>query len=346
MNGTNDDLTFDDMNDPYDNDLDDERSVEWPDLHTTIDLLKASRYDSISAALCYGLSGLTPDDLTVIQPVWDSLDVEFRRTLIRRLADLSETNFDLEYRQIGLLCLRDDDAEVRQSAIDLLWYDESLELMDYLIEMAQWDESTAVRAAAVGALGSFILAGELGELPANDMYRAQDTAISVYSNETEDVEVRRRALEAIANSSHEFVEEAIHEAYHSDDQLMRVSAVFAMGRTCDPRWKDIVLRELGSADPEMRYEAARASGELVLEDAVPYLIALTREKDREVKEAAIWSLGEIGGEKALTTLSELAEEAEEQGDDSLLEAVEDAIHSAALANMDLGFERDDEADRS
>lgn len=338
MNNADDDLTFDETDNGYDDNLEDDRLVEQPDLPATIALLKGGYQDSISAALCYGLSGLTRDDVAVIQPIWSGLDVEFRRTLIQRLADLSETNFDLEYRQIGLLSLQDDDAEVRENAINLLWDDETPELMARLIEMAQWDEAAAVRAAAVGALGSFILAGELGNLTPSETDWVQDTAISIYVNEAEDIEVRRRALEAIANSSHEFVGEAIREAYQSDEQLMRMSAVFAMGRTCDLRWKDVVLRELRSADPGMRYEAARASGELELSEAVPYLIALTHDSDREIKEAAIWSLGEIGGERAMNALSSLAQEAEEQGDDSLLEAVEDAIGSAALANMGMDFE--------
>jgi HEAT repeat protein len=262
---------------------------------------------------------------------------------MRRMADLSETNFDLEYRTIGfLLGLDDEDAQVRESAIGLLWADETPEYMARLIEMSQWDESALVRAAAVSALGSFILAGELGEITESMLYQAQDVSVSIYSNETEEVEVRRRALEAISNSSHEIVPEAIDEAYHSDDPLMRVSAVYAMGRTYDLRWKDIVLRELRSDDPEMRYEAARASGELELEEAVPYLIALTNEGDREILEAAVWSMGEIGGDRALTALAALAEAAEEAGDDSLLEAVEDAIGSATIANMGPDLDLDDE----
>lgn len=325
-------------------DADEESAVsERPDLATTLNLLRAVASEGFSAALYYGLSGLTRDDRDLLASVWTSLDAEHRQKLMSRLVDLSETNFDLEYRQMGLLGLEDEDPGVRESAINLLWEDETPELMACLVEMAQWDETAAVRAAAVSALGNFILAGELGGLSERDLYQAQDTVVGIYSNENEDIEVRRRALEAIANSSHDIVTEAIDEAYHSDDQRMRISAVFAMGRTCDPQWKDAVLRELRSDDPGMRYEAARASGELELEEAVPYLIALaTNQSDREIKEAAIWSLGEVGGERALSALSALAQEAEEDGDDSLLEAVEDAIGSATLANMGLDFEHDDE----
>ncbi|MGQ9887743.1 MAG: HEAT repeat domain-containing protein [Aggregatilineales bacterium] len=165
-----DDLTFNDTGSDYNDDLQDDYLVERPDLPATIALLKAGYQSSVSAALCYGLSGLTRDDIAVIEPIWSELDVEFRRTLTQHLADLSETNFDLDYSQIGLLSLQDDEAEVRENAINLLWDNETPELMAHLIEMAQWDEATAVRAAAVGALGSFILAGELGNLTPADMY--------------------------------------------------------------------------------------------------------------------------------------------------------------------------------
>lgn len=345
MSDLDDNLLPDDDGFGSDLELDGENGApgEQPDLPTTLNLLRMGQSEGFSASLYYGLSSLSNDEIALVAPVWETLDVEYRRTLMRRLADLSETNFELDYEPVGLMLgLEDEDPEVREAAIGLLWTNETPAFMARLIELAQWDEATIVRAAALGALGNFIFTGEMGGLPPAAFYQLQDAVVSIYSNETEDVEVRRRALEAIANSSHEIVNEAIDEAYHSDDQRMRVSAVFAMGRAYEPHWKDAVLRELRSDDAEMRYEAARASGELEMREAVPYLIALTNEDDREIKETAIWSLGEIGGERALAALTELAQEAEETGDDDLLEAVEDAIGSATLTNMGLDSDLDDE----
>lgn len=324
-------------------DSEDGAPAEQPDLPTTLKLLQTGQSEGFSAALYYGLSGLTADEVGQLTPVWEALDVERRRALMRRLADLSETNFELDYEPVSFfLGLEDEDPEVREAAINLLWTNETPAFMARLSELAQWDEAAVVRAAALNALGNFIFMGEMGGLPPAAYYQLQDTVVGIYSNETEEVEVRRRALEAIASSSHEIVNEAIDEAYHSDDQRMRISAVFAMGRAYEQRWRDAVLRELRSDDAEMRYEAARASGELELEEAVPYLIALASEDDREIKESAIWALGEIGGDRALAALTALAQEAEEAGDDSLLEAIEDAIGSATLANMGPDLDLDDE----
>jgi HEAT repeat protein len=256
--------------------------------------------------------------------------------------DIGEANVEMDYRSVGIMALDDSDAGVREAAIDLLFEDMSLQLMDKLIDLAQWDDAPEVRAAAASALGRFILAGELGEMPERETSRAQDAAVTLLTNDEEDIDVRRRALEAIANCSHEIVEEAITEAYHSDEQRMRVSSVFAMGRSCDDRWNPTIVRELQSSDPEMRFEAARAAGELVTEEAVPTLVRLAFDNDREIKEVAIWSLGEIGGMDAKRALNKLVREVQELDDPDLLEAVEDALANAQIVDsLDMLDEYDD-----
>jgi HEAT repeat protein len=310
-------------------------------LDEILDVLRAGESGTLSAAAYYGLSGLNALDMQRFKPVWDSLTPQYRHKLMARLTDISETNFEMDYRSIGLLGLVDISAEVREAAINLLWEDESLELMMQLIDIALWDEAATVRAAATSALGRFILMGELGDMPEVETVPAQEAVINILTNNDEVVEVRRRALESIANCGHEIVDSAIIEAYNSPEPLMQVSAVFAMGRTCDTRWNDIVLREIDSDDPEMRYEAARASGELEIVEAVPHLTRLAQEADREVQEVAIWSLGEIGGQRALKVLSRLAEAAEDSENFDLLESIEDAIATASLAGGTLDFDLDE-----
>lgn len=323
------------MSDFYDEDV---QPRPQPTLPETLDALKAGAEGTITATVFYGLSDLTMAAVAQVKPVWEALGAEYRAKVMRRLVDVSETNFELDYHAIGMLGLSDPDANVRQAAIDLLWEDQSFELMSCLIDLALWDKATSVRAAATSALGRFILLGELGDLPEQETVRAQQAVISLLNSPNEQVEVRRRALEAIANCSHEIVEPAINEAYHGEERQMQVSALFAMGRSCDTeRWSKIVLRELQSADPEMRFEAARASGELELAEAVPLLARLTEGDDREIKEVAIWSLGEIGGKKAIKVLSRLADEAEEADDEDLLALIDDALGSASLVDGEMFF---------
>ncbi|MFN7210755.1 MAG: hypothetical protein ACK4P1_10250, partial [Aggregatilineales bacterium] len=67
--------------------------------------------------------------------------------------------------------------------------------------MASVDPSPSVRAAAVGALGRFILQAELGKFSPMQARQAERVAVKLYNNRQEDIRVRCRALEAIANSS-------------------------------------------------------------------------------------------------------------------------------------------------
>ncbi|NDJ61215.1 MAG: HEAT repeat domain-containing protein [Chloroflexi bacterium] len=315
---------------------------EPTDFESLVDALQTEQTFELSSKIFYGLSALEPEGIARLRPVWDSLTPVYRRTLMRQLIEVAEANFELDYGAIGRLGLQDSDPGVREAAIEVLWEDQTVDLMNRLIDMMSWDDVREVRAAAASALGRFILAGELDELPEAAATRAQDAVVAVLNNHTEDVDVRRRALESIANCGHEVVDDAIREAYEDTDERMRVSALFAMGRTCDDNaWRDIVMRELESQDPAMRYEAARAAGELELHNAIPRLSQLAQDQDRELKDVAIWSLGEIGGQDALRVLNRLADSTDPAEDAELAEAIEDAIANADLMNDDL-LDEDDE----
>lgn len=321
--------------------LDEETGLrEKPEIATTIEALRST--EKIEARVFYGLSDLSVEELEQFAPAWESLDDDQRRKLMRQLVEVSEANVEMDYIQVGRYGLDDPDAEVREAAIEVLWEDESLELMNRLIDIAQYDDSREVRAAACSALGRFLLMGELGDISESDTTKAQEAVIHILNDLDEEVEVRRRALEALGNSSSDAVTPAIEEAYESPERLMNISAVFAMGRSCDPRWSDTVMHELDSGDPEMRYEAARAVGELMLEDAVAALSRMAFENDRELQDNAIWSLGEIGGREATRVLNLLAENAQDAGDEDMVEAIEDAIANANLSGSDLYLMRMDD----
>lgn len=314
----------------FDMDSNEFEMPEKPTLEEALEALNNYDHGVLNAAIVYGLSDLSPKQIITLKPVWDALAPEVRTEILSALLDSSENNIELNYDSLSIIALEDAASTVRKAAIALMWENDDVQLMDRLIDLAENDVAIEVRAEAAKALGRFILAGELGNIAENLADKAQESVIQLLNDELEDVEVRRRALESISNSSHAIVPEAIRDAYDSGLRAMQVSAIFAMGRSCDQQWSSTVLNELGSSDPEIQYESARAAGELQLEEAVPDLIRFWGENDPEIREVVIWSLGEIGTKEAVRTLQNIQDDLEESGNDDFAEAVDDALGNAEL----------------
>lgn len=306
-----------------------------PTLQDAIAELKSDAGSVPGPSVLYGLSGLSNSELQTLQPVWDSLDDTYRRVLMQMMVDAMDENFELNYRPIAEANLQAPQAEVRRAAVEMLWEASSLPLMDRFIQMAQ-DPSPEVREEVAKALGRFVLWGELGDLPEQETKRAQDTLLTLLDNPDEAITVHRYALEGLANCSRRGITQRIQAAYDSGEPQLREGAVIAMGHTCNgQRWGRVVLDVLDDPDVTLRRHAAKAAGELQLDEAVPALLRLLEEDEREGQEIAIWSLGEIGGKEAVRVLESIADMAEEVGDDDLLDIVDDALGNASLMNGDL-----------
>ena len=279
------------------------------------------------------LSDLTPDELDLFRQAWAKIAPERRRQIVQRLVDLAEDNFELNFDEIFRVCLFDEDAEVRTSAIDGLWECEDRTLIEPLVHLLRWDGDERVRAAAATALGRFALLAEYGKLPELDVARVDSSLLAAIDDETELFEVKRRAIEAISFRSLPRVREIILQAYRSGDPSLQVNAIYAMGLNCDPMWLPELLKELNSADPEMRYEAVRACGELGDERAVSRLIELVADPDMEVKLAAIEALGQIGGNAAKGKLQDCLD----SRNDVIRQAAEEALEELEFEEGPLYF---------
>lgn len=290
-----------------------------------------------SVAGLQGLSGLSRSRLQRFSTVWATLPVERRRWAADALAELEEDSFELDFAPVFKAILTDPDPQVRRRAIAALWGNDDVELADTLLTLLAEDPSPEVRAAAAGALGYFTYLTEMLEIPDEVAARTRAGLLATIRSQ-EPVDVRRRAIEAIGFlSGDDEVSEVIEHAYASGDALMRMAAVFAMGRSCDRRYLPAVLRELENEDPAMRFEAARAAGEIEDKSAVPRLLRLLMDPDREVKLATIQALGAIGGERAIEALRVLTE----SDDEAVAEAAEDALAEAEFAESPLDFGLDD-----
>jgi HEAT repeat protein len=178
-----------------------------------------------------------------------------------------------------------------------------------------------VRAEAALALGRFVILAETGRLRERHFRIIEQALRDVTTNPREVDEVRARALEAIGARDDAWVRQAISEAYESGVRRMKVAAVHGMGRSAEPRWLPLLLRELGNEEPEVRYEAATALGSLGDERTVPHLVRALADSDEEVRGASIAALGEIGGRAAKEALLELTREGSEAVREAALEAL-------------------------
>jgi HEAT repeat protein len=287
----------------------------------------------IPFSLLYGLSDLSGERLHAFCDAWDAFPGALRQQVIGALVELGEASFEVHFDPIFLYCLQDPDEEVRALAVEGLWESDQVALIGSLLSMLRSDPSARVRAAAAAGLGRFVLAGELEELEQPIQARIVTELLTALHLAGESVDVRRRAVEAVSYACTPETSEAITLAYYDDDEEMRLSAVVGMGRSCDARWREILLEELESSSPAMRYEAAWACGELMLRQAVPGLSQLLDDPDLEVRNAAIWALGQVGGEQAKCILLAAYEDA----DEDTQEALEDALAEQALLEGEVEF---------
>jgi HEAT repeat protein len=269
----------------------------------------------------FPLSDLGRERLPHFVGAWGGLTASRRLELVRVLVEQAEANVHLNFHAILRSLLTDLDAEVRRLAIEGLWEDEKPSLIAPLIRRLREDESVEVRASAATSLGRYVWLGVLEEIGPEPASAAESALYETWFRAGEVSAVRRRALEGLANGTMPDLNELILNAYYDEDELMRQSALFAMGRTADSRWSRVVLSELESHEPPMRFEAAQAAGEMGLRPAVRPLIRHLDDPDESVREAAVAALGKIGGPAAKRALQAVVK----SDDEALAQAADDAL---------------------
>jgi HEAT repeat protein len=286
--------------------------------------IAAIRNGDLSQTQVARLSDLSRVNARALAAAWDSIPEGNRIDLVRRFDELSEDRVELNFRRALRVALDDRSAVVRQLAVAGLWEDDSSELLDRLRDMLVNDESPDVRAQAAAALerySSLAAAGSLDESVANDL---RDVLRRLASDVEAPYAVQRRALESLGPyAADPQISSLVADAFDSDDHGLQCSAVYAMGRSQDPRWLPAILHQLGNEDAEIRFEAARAAGLLGSTDALPVLLEAARDEDAEVRHVAIGAIGQIGGRGAVRALERLAEDAGEADLELIQSAIDD-----------------------
>lgn len=293
----------------------------------------------------FALSDLTRAQAETVRQLWPSIDAASRRRIVDLLTRSAGEFLDVDLSVFLLSILDDPDASIRQMALETLDANEPTpEMLGPIIYRLQHDSVDEVRAAAAAALGHYVLAGELDELDAALAMRAEDALIAVLTDPTEPLIVQCRALESIAYSGEVAVRQFIEDAYYSPFEELRVSALTAMGRSADIRWRRMVRAELRNPSPAMRAEAALACGELEAKAALSDLLELLSDSERSVRLAAIFALGRLGGKQARRALEEFAAGEGEEAQAAEMALEEMLFYAGAEAMAIPLFDEEEEED--
>ena len=244
----------------------------------------------------------SPGELAEFTRVCDAMHEDRRREVLTAMVEQAEDNLELDFTAIFRQCLRDADDRIVQLGVEGLWEQEDRWLIAELVGLLRSERGPQVRATAALALGKFPLLAQEGKLRPQDGELVYRVLMDFLEDDIEDLEVRRRCLEAVAPFNTEELQDYIRWAYDDEDQDLRSSSIYAMGRTGEAEWLPTLLNELENYDPAVRYEAATACGELAHEDAAPPLVELLQDDDPEVRLACIAALGKIGGALARRAL--------------------------------------------
>lgn len=271
------------------------------------------------------------------------------------LADIADGLFPFDDRSIKLLraLLDDTDAQVRAEAVACLWRDAGPAWLDVLMVKAQRDPNLDVRARALSALGHYIYEKESmvylepyeesAILSDDDFARLVNFLFDTAHAQGASVDERRYAIEALAFLDDPEVDELIEWAYRQSDPRLRVSALFAMGRTGDLHWADLILAELHAANREVQYEAVRAAGELGLQEATEDLIRLARGRgvDKQLRLIAIYALGGTGDERAYPVLEQLCRARDREVREAARDATEEWLMVTVSEQLEAQEDDDD-----
>ncbi|MBM3942946.1 MAG: HEAT repeat domain-containing protein [SAR202 cluster bacterium] len=279
------------------------------------------------------VSGLSPAELGTFAKTWFMAPIDRQSYLVGQLVELAEENPELDFFAIFKMCLKSDAEPVLTMAIDGLWEYDDRSAIPPLVQVLQSRRTPAVRAAAATALGKFAVLAMEGKVLAKDGDLVRESLLKILKDPAEDLEVRRRSLEAVAPFNNGEVKKFIQWAYKSDDLKLRASSIYAMGRTGESGWLSVLFKELQNREPSIRYETAQACGELADEAAVPHLIPLLRDDDYQVQLAGINSLGQIGGPLAKRALLRCVKE----GDATLEEAARSALENIEFLEDPVAF---------
>jgi len=252
------------------------------------------------------LSDLDRTQVALFARAWFDCPPGRRLEIVTRLGQMARENVEFLFDRVNRILLEDPEPDIRRQAIANLWETDDAGLAETLVAMAEDELDASVRREAVKSLGRYVYLGELAKIPSDLLARIERALLAIDRRTDDGEQLSRLALESLGYSSRPEVKPAIEAALASGQAATIRAGLVAAGRSADRQWSTQVLERLVDPDPRLREEAARAAGELELRKAVPGLVDLLEDTDAAVQEAAIWSLGQVGGLRATEVLNALA----------------------------------------
>ncbi len=256
------------------------------------------RYSAMSE-----LSGISQPEADELALTWDEWTPARRLELLSRLASLQEEHADLEFEVVFKKGLALGDPRCRRESLLGLTDSQDRTVAQALASLIASDSDASVRSAAAQAASGMVSLAIEGRLHERDGERLFSALKGALHREDETTEVRLRALESIAYFGRRRAGRYIEAACADTEPAATRSVLIAMGRTSDPHWLPSVVSCLDHFNPGVRYEAARALGEIGGEEHAHSLAQLLDDQDLDVQSAAVASLAMLGGSEAMRLLA-------------------------------------------
>jgi len=271
----------------------------------------------------HALADLSEAELAELQDFWLLISSRRRVQAARGCLHLLRSSRTLQFKAFFLHLLTDPAALVRELAVEGLSLDVYPDALPHLELIASHDASDAVRRSAVQALGRFLQVGETRFWAEGVVMRIREILARLIADTDQSLALQCIALESLGYSPGPIYMLLLPEAYRSDLEELRVSALVAMGRSREAHWEDFLLEAFDDQSGAVRRAAVQAGGLLGLESFRDLSLSIIElESDSRLRIAAIEALGWLGGPTAYEGLLLAAESDDPEQQEAVWQALE------------------------
>ena len=269
------------------------------------------------------LADLNAAELEELRDFWLLISSRRRIQVARGCLHLLHSSRTLQFKAFFLHLLTDPVSAVRALAVEGLGLDVYPDTLPHVERIASHDASGSVRLSAVQALGQFLQVGETRFWTEGVVMRIREVLALLIADIDQSLALQCVALESLGYSPGPIYMLLLSEAYLSDLEELRVSALVAMGRSRELHWEDLLLEAFDDQSGAVRRAAVQSGGLLGLASFRDISLSIVElESDRQLRLAAIEALGRLGGPTAYEGLMLAAESEDPEQQEAVLRALE------------------------